>query len=163
MIMTSNKFYVTITGTHGVIIPESEIKPFVEAGNKRIRMSAWYEDKKIDFHGAIHRYQGNYTISFGKRYQKVLGVSTKDYFELQLFEDDSKYGVEMPEEFSAVLESDPEAFEQFERLTDGKKRSLIYYVLRFKNSQTRIDKALVIADNLKLGITDQKELLMDRR
>ena len=161
--MVSERFEVTITGTHGVKIPESMALPFVNAGHKRVKMSAWYQDKRIDFHGAIHFYQGNYMISFGKRYQKELGVSLNDYFDLQLSEDHSKYGVEMPEEFAAVLESDPEAFAFFEKLTQGKKRSLIYYILRFKNSQTRIDKAIIITDNLKMGITDQRELIRNRR
>jgi hypothetical protein len=102
-------------------------------------------------------------VSFGKRYQKQLGVSFNDYFELQLFEDTSKYGVEMPEEFQAVLDSDPEAFGAFEQLTDGKKRSLIYYILSFKNSQTRIDKALIISENIKIGVSDQQEIIKDHR
>lgn len=161
--MVSEKFEVTITGTHGVIIPESIARPFDEAGHKRIRITASYRDKTISFHAALNKYQGNYVISFGKRYQKPLGVSANDYFQLQLEEDSSKYGVDVPEEFSAVMESDPEAAEIFEQLTDGKKRSLIYYVLRFANSQTRIDKALIISENLKLGIKDPKELLKDRR
>jgi len=37
----------------------------------------------------------------------------------------------MPEEFQAVLDSDPEGTSHFSTLTDGKKRSLIYYILRF--------------------------------
>ena len=65
----------------------------------------------------------------------------------------------MPEEFSAVLESDPEAADIFESFTDGKKRSLIYYVLRFKSSQLRIDKALIISENIKIGVTDPKEIV----
>ncbi|MFD2561455.1 YdeI/OmpD-associated family protein [Aquimarina rubra] len=65
----------------------------------------------------------------------------------------------MPEELEAVLQSDPEASEIFESFTDGMKRSLIYYVLGFKNSQTRIDKALIITENLRLGIRDKKLLM----
>ena len=111
----------------------------------------------------MHKYNGNFIISFGKRYQKQIGVDFNDYFELRIEEDDSKYGVEVPEEFLAVLESDPEASEIFESFTDGKKRSLIYYVLKFNNSQTRIDKVLIISENIKMGIKDPKELIKDHR
>lgn len=69
----------------------------------------------------------------------------------------------MPEEFQAVLDSDLEAYERFEKLIVGKKRSLIYLILRIKNSQTRIGKALIISENIKMGITDQRELIKDRR
>ncbi|MBT8261182.1 MAG: YdeI/OmpD-associated family protein [Bacteroidia bacterium] len=161
--MVSEIFEVTITGTHGVKLPESAAAPFYKAGHKRVKMTAWFKDKHIEFHGALHLNKGNFVISFGKRYQKELGVGFNDYFDLQLAEDTSKYGVEMPEELSAVLESDPMAADVFEDFTDGKKRSLIYYVLRFKNSQTRIDKSLIIAENMKHGISDPKELIRDRR
>lgn len=158
-VLSSERFEVTLIGTHGLIIPESIALLFIKEGLKRVLLKAYFKEKEISFHGAIHTYDGNFMVSFGRRYQKQLGVFINDYFLLQLFEDTSKYGVEMPEEFQAVLDSDPEANSIFESFTDGKKRSLIYYVLRFKNSQTRIDKALNIAENMKRGITDSKELI----
>ena len=57
------------------------------------------------------------------------------------------------------MESDPEAFAIFETFTDGKKRSLIYFVKRFTVSQTRIDKSLLIADRLKLGVRNTRDLV----
>lgn len=161
--LSSEKFEVTIFGTHGLVIPQQHALPFVDKGLRRVRVLASFEGKQIEFHGTLLRYSGNFTMSFGKRYQKQLGVFVNDYFQLQLFEDSSKYGVEMPEEFQAVLESDPEAMSLFENFTPGKKRSLIYYVLNFKNSQTRIEKALIISENLKMGIVDGRELIKDRR
>ena len=159
----SPRFEVNITGTHSVRIPDEYAVPFEKAGHKRIKIKAYFHDNEITLYGAIHRYQGYFVISFGKRYQKELGVSLNDHFELQLSEDDTEYGVAVPEEFSAVLESDPEAMEIFNSFTDGKKRSLVFYVLKFRNSQTRIDKSLIIAENIKLGITDPRELIKDRR
>ena len=161
--LISKKFEVSIDGTHGLIIPDEVASPFREGGHSRVAISASFEDRTISFHGKLHYYQNRFLISFGKRYQKDLGVDKSDFFMLQLSENQSKYGVEMPEEFQAVLDSDIEAYEGFESLTDGKKRSLIYYVTRFKSSQTRIDKALIISENIKLGITDGKELVKDRR
>ena len=69
-------------------------------------------------------------IMFGNRLQKELGVFQNDYFEMQLFEDNSKYGVDVPEELEAVFKSDVEAFEVFETLTAGKKRRIIYAMSR---------------------------------
>ncbi|MCZ6594335.1 MAG: YdeI/OmpD-associated family protein [Bacteroidetes bacterium] len=160
--LTSQKFKVSLVGTHGLVIPEIIARSFVDEGHSRIAIKAFFGGSEISFHGKLHQYLGRFLISFGKRYQKELGVSPSDYFELQLIENTSKYGVEMPEEFQAVLDSDLEAFEGFEKLTDGKKRSLIYYILGVKNSQIRIDKALIISENIKMGITDQRELIKDR-
>ncbi len=161
--ISSEKFEVSIVGTHGLVIPEEIAEPFLEAGHSRVAIKAYFEGSSISFHGKLHRFSDKIVVSFGKRYQKQLGVSFNDYFELQLFEDTSKYGVELPEEFQAVWDSDSEAFDAFEQLTDGKKRSLIYYILSFKNTQTRIDKALIISENIKMGVTDQQEIIKDRR
>ena len=136
--LRSNKFEVTITGTHGVRIPTKEAKQFIDKGHSRVALKAYYKGKEISFHGKLHQHNEEILISFGKRYQKELGVMTSDFFQLQLLEDATIYGVVMPEELSAVLETDYEAFERFKKLTDGKKRSLIYYILRFKNTQTRL-------------------------
>lgn len=69
----------------------------------------------------------------------------------------------MPEELSAVLETDYEAIEGFKKLTDGKKRSLMYHILQIKNTQTRVDKALLLCDKLTRGFTDIHELVKSTR
>jgi len=134
-------------------------KPFIEAGHSRVEVNAEFNGNKLVFHGKLHARDDRYILSFGKRYQKQLGVAKGDFFQIQLLQNTTKYGVEMSEELSAVFESDPQALEKFELLTDGKKRSLIYHILRIKNSQTRIDKALIISENLKMGVTDVKLLV----
>ncbi len=158
-VLASERFEVSIEGTHGIHIPEAIAMPFIKKGHKRVKLKAYLNKTQISFHGALHKYVGRYVISFGKRYQKELGIYPSNYFELQLFEDTSKYGVEMPEEFAAVLESDPEAQEVFDAFTEGAKRSLIYYVLGYKNSQAKIDKALLISENIKRGIKSPREIV----
>ena len=157
--LSSSRFKVSVKGTHHVIIPEIEAIHFIDAGHTRVEIRAFHGDKTLLFHGKLRKYKDQFIVSFGQRYQKEVGVQKDDIFTLQLFEDTTKYGVEIPEEFAAVLESDPEALEKFEMLTDGKKRSLIYFIIRIKNSQTRIDKALRITDNLKRNCTDVKLLI----
>lgn len=156
--LNSPKFEVTIQGTHSLVIPDVIATPFYNARHSRVAVTAFYEENSILFHAKLHVYKEQFILSFGKRYQKQLGVQKGDFFTLQLAEDTTKYGVEMPEEFSAVLESDPYALEKFEALTDGKKRSLIYHIIRIKDSQTRIDRALLISENLKMNCTDLKLL-----
>jgi len=93
-LLVSERFEVSLEGTHGINLPEAIVVPFVKTGHKRVQFKAFFEDKIISFHGALHKYLGSYVISFGKRYQKELGVYPSDYFELQLIEDTTKYGVE---------------------------------------------------------------------
>ena len=155
--MESPSFEVAIRGMHSLEIPEKYAIEFIEKGHTRVKIRASFENRILDFHAALKKYQGRYLVTFGKRYQKELGVYPNDYFQLQLFEDNSKYGVEMPEELEAVLETDEEARSIFESFTPGKIRSVIYAISRYRNTQTRVDKSLIFADNIKRGIHDPKE------
>ena len=163
--LTSKRFEVHLTGampstgSPSVVIPDEVASAFAKAGHKRVAIHAFFEDRTLHFHGTLHYYKERYLISFGKRYQKELGIFPSDYFELQLLEDTTKYGVEVPESLQAVMDSDLEGFDLFEQLTPGKKRSLIYYISRFKTQQTQVDKALMIFENLKLGVTDYLHLV----
>ncbi len=157
--LISERFTVHVEGTHAVIIPDDVGCAFAKAGHARVAVKAYFEGNELDFHGKLHFYKEQYLISFGKRYQKALGVFPTDFFELQLLEDKSKYGVEVPASLQAVLDSDPKGAAIFESLTPGRKRGLIYYVSRFKTAQTQIDKSLIIFENLKRGIRDPKEII----
>jgi hypothetical protein len=158
--MQSPVFEVSVTGSYySLLLPNDVIKPFLDKNLKRVKVKATFQKKELWFHGAIQKRNGNYYMMFGKRYQKELGIFPNDYFQLQFFEDTSKYGVEVPEEFEAVITSDYEAYQLFESLTDGRKRGFIYAIARYKNSQTRIDKTLLLCENLKRGIKDPREML----
>ena len=161
--MESPGFEVSLAGAsygmHVVSIPEEVAQPFVSKGHKRVKVVASFQTKSIEFHAALQKREGVYYMIFGKNNQKALGIYPNDYFTMQLFEDTSKYGVEVPEEFEAVLCSDYDAHQIFEGLTNGKKRGIIYMISRYKTSQTRIDKSLLLCENLKRGVRDNKDLL----
>lgn len=156
----SEVFEITITGKyHALHIPDAIVRPFLEKSLKRVKVKASFKERQISFHGAIQNRNGKFCMVFGQRYQKQLGLFPNDFFQMQLFKDTSKYGVDIPEELEAVLSSDYEANQIFESFTAGKMRGIIYAVLGYKNVQTRIDKSLLICENLKRGIRRNPELL----
>lgn len=158
--LKSEKIEVSLRNPMQIVIPEDTLKAFIIRGDKRIRVKAEFENKGLEFHAALKKFDDNsYCIYFSKAKQKELGLFMNDYFRVQFFEDQTKYGVEMPEELEAVFESDPVAFRIFEEFSPGKKRSLIYSILRVKNSDLRINKALNFCKNIKLGVTNQREWL----
>ncbi|MEZ4802441.1 MAG: YdeI/OmpD-associated family protein [Gelidibacter sp.] len=158
--MKSIVFSVGLLDQYHLQIPSEIAEPFAKNNQSRVKVKASFNGNLIEFHAALNRNKNNdsYYIIFSKRYQKELNVFQNDYFELQLFEDTSKYGVEIPEELEAVLLSDYEAYTIFESFTSGKQRSIIYTIIRIKNTQSRIDKALTMCDNLKRGITNPMEM-----
>jgi len=156
----SDVFTVGLLDKHHLYIPLEIVEQFPKEKRGRFRVKFQHQDKSLEVYAALRKDKNrdDYRMMFSNGNQKKLGLFLNDYFEMQLMEDISKYGVDMPEELDEVFKFDPEAFNIFETLTDGKKRSIIYYIKRIKNVQTRIDKSLILCDNLKLGITDQKLL-----
>lgn len=157
LMLKSKPFEVTLANKQSIILPESVADLFLKKNYKRVKVTASFKGKHMSYHGAlIPKKNGLVSMYFSNEKQKTLGIFMNDYFELQLFEDQSKYGVEMPEELDAVFLSDHEAYTIFEGLTPGRQRSIIYTIKRYKSTQTRVDKALMLTDNLKRGITDPK-------
>ena len=68
---------------------------------------------------------------------------------VSIMPDTSKYGMKMPEELDALLEQDEEGAQLFEDLTPGQKRYIIHYVSQVKSSQKKIDRAILLINNLK--------------
>ncbi|NER14127.1 hypothetical protein GWK08_11795 [Leptobacterium flavescens] len=157
--LLSPEFTVFVHGMHAVLIPDKIVDPVLEAGHDRVKVRADFEGKSIEFHAALRKHNDQVRITFSKAKQKELGLFPNDEFRMQFFEDGSRYGVDMPEELEAVLQSDEGAFGIFEGFTAGKQRSIIYMISRYRNSQTRIDKSLLLCENLKRGISDKKDLL----
>ncbi|NNE32713.1 MAG: YdeI/OmpD-associated family protein [Winogradskyella sp.] len=155
--LKSKPFEISLSNKMRIVLPNEHILDFITRNEKRIRVVTKFEKKSIEFYAALKKDKtGLYYIYFSKAKQKELGIFQNDYFTLQIFEDTSKYGVEMSEELQAVLLTDFEAFQIFENLTPGRKRSLIYAISRYKSPQTRVDKALILTQNLKKGIKDPK-------
>jgi uncharacterized protein YdeI (YjbR/CyaY-like superfamily) len=65
----------------------------------------------------------------------------------------------MPEELKEVLDTDDEANKIFHTLTAGNQRGLIYLLSLVKSSDKKIERALKIAERIKLGITSPRLIL----
>lgn len=149
--MKTDKFRLNLIDIYNIYIPYEIYVPFANKKMSRVKVEITSAIKTIAFYAAVKKDKnsGDFKMMFSKAKQKELDLSLGYEFTIQLFEDTSKYGVEMPEELEAVLMSDYDAYEIFESLTKGKQRSIIYGVIRFKSSQQKIDKALIMCENLK--------------
>lgn len=156
----SKVFTIGLLDKYHLYIPSEIVEEFPKEKRNRFKIKFKHGNKELEVFAALRKDKNtaDYRMMFSNANQKKLGLFQNDYFEMQLLEDTSKYGVDMPEELDAVFKSDFEAFEIFEALTAGKKRSIIYFIKRIKNTQTRIDKALIMCNNLRRGITEQKWL-----
>ena len=155
-VTTLQKFDPKLFGFH-FPVPKEIAKVFIEGQNKRVICTV---NNQLEMQCALMSYSAGYYILINKDRVKKLGLSVDDEVQLSLHKDLSEYGHEVPESFQMLLEQDDEGSAYFEKLTPGKKRSLIYLVGKVKNIDSQLNKGLAILDHLKTeqGILDFKKL-----
>ncbi|BFP39622.1 hypothetical protein FGF1_04670 [Flavobacteriaceae bacterium GF1] len=98
-------------------------------------------DKEVSYRcGLNHLGDGNFYIIIAGKYLKKLNKEIGNEVSYKIEEDPDQLGVEIPEVLTVFLGQDLEAKAIFDRLTDGKKRSLIYSFAKIKD----IDKQVKI-------------------
>ena len=98
---------------------------------------------------------GYITLSTAR--MKQISVHLNDTVTVSLKLDTSKYGFDVPEELEELLKQDIEGNRRFELLKPGIQRYIIYYIIQVKSSENRLDRALLLINNLKLTIEGKEE------
>ena len=141
-----------------IIVPKRISKAILDKKIKRLLCTL---DDTIQLNSALMpNGEGEYFITINKDVVKKLKLKVGGDVSVMLEEDKSKYGMPMPQEFEEILYQDPEVDKIFHSLTAGKQRSLLYMIGKPKGIETRVKKAIVIAEYLKdcQGNLDYKEL-----
>jgi hypothetical protein len=92
---------------------------------------------------------GRFYIMVSKEKRARFGISAGDTLKVELIEDISELGAPMPEELQEVLNQDPDGQIYFDKLTAGKKRSVMYFVGKIKDIDKRIHTALIFLEHIK--------------
>lgn len=103
-------------------------------------------DEKISYRcGLNHLGDGNFYVIVAGKYLEELNKEIGEEVDYRIDEDPDQLGVEMPEVLTIFLEQDADSKAIFDKLTNGKKRSLIYSFVKLKD----IDKQIrIITDFL---------------
>jgi hypothetical protein len=136
-----------LVGMHYLEVPPEIIDQL--GGKFKMRLLCSINNKLTFQGGLVALGNGSGYISINITRLKKLGLKFKDVATVTLKKDESEYGMEMPEELKELLEQDDEGSRRFNMLTPGKQRYIIHYVNTVKNSQLRIDRAILLISNLK--------------
>ena len=144
-------------GMNCILLDEKLVAKLTKENNKRVVCNL---NNEIQIHASIlSNKTGEYFVVISaancKKIKAKLGDKVNATFEI----DKSEYQFEMPEEFKEVLDTDEAANKIFELLTDGNKRGLIHLIAIPKSSDKKIERALLIAEKLKMGITSPRLVL----
>ena len=99
--------------------------------------------------GLVALGEGAAYISINNKRIKQLGLKEGDIVHIALEKDISEYGMEMPDALTALLEQDYKGMICFQNLTAGKQRYIIHHISAVKNPQLRVDRAIMLLENLK--------------
>lgn len=127
-------------------VPDDIAESFIEGKDKRVVCQL---NGKHSYQAAIMRMQDAYFILVNKQVRTKLKLEPGDLLHVSLTKDSSEYGLEMPDAFQTLLDQDPEAQKVFDSLSPGKKRGMIFIVSSVKNVDSRIKRAMAIAEHLK--------------
>jgi Domain of unknown function (DUF1905) len=100
-------------------------------------------DEKITFRcGLNHLGDGNFFVIVAGKYLEQLNKKVGSLIHFKIEEDTDQLGVDMPEVLSVLLDQDEALKGIFDKITDGKKRSLIYSILKSKDIDKQVQTAI---------------------
>jgi uncharacterized protein YdeI (YjbR/CyaY-like superfamily) len=142
---------------HYILLDSKTVAALTKNNNKRAICTI---NNTLQIHCAIlnNKELGNF-IQIGATNCKQLKIKAGDTIEASFVVDDTQYQFEMPEELREVLLADPEAHKIFHDLSAGNQRSLIYLISLVKSSDKKIERALLIAEKIKVGVVSARLVL----
>ena len=121
-----------------------------EYENKRMTRFICTLEEKLEFQcGLNHLGDGNFFIIISSKNLASINKGLGNEVSFELREDPNPLGVEMPEVLQVLLDQDPELNTKFEKLTNGKKRHIIYSINKLKNIDRQVQKAVEMIENIK--------------
>ncbi|MCF1715279.1 YdeI/OmpD-associated family protein [Flavihumibacter sp. RY-1] len=142
---------------HYIELGEQDVKRLSKAGNKRVLCIL---NGKLRIHAAIQKTRdGLHYLMIGSKHLKTLGIKANASVKASITIDTTEFQFDLPEELTEVLATDDAANQIFTGLTDGNKRGLMALVQMVKSSDKKIERSLLIAEKLKLGITSPQEIM----
>lgn len=152
-----SKFDDSIWAFH-LKVPEDIYQSFADQKIKRVLMQI--NDSEKLHAGFMPEGNGKYFLMLSKDVMKKLQLAINQTVEVKIEKDTTKYGMPISEEMKELLELDPDGETYFHKLTPGKIRSLLHFVNKFKSSDKRIEKSVIILEHLKAneGKLDWKSL-----
>lgn len=105
-------------------------------------------DNKISFQcGLNHLGDGNFFIIISTKNLKLIERELGETIPFELVVDPNPLGIDLPETLEVLLEQDIELKNKFDKLTDGKKRSIIFQISKIKDIDKQILRTIELINN----------------
>ncbi|MBK9105602.1 MAG: DUF1905 domain-containing protein [Saprospiraceae bacterium] len=133
--------------SYHVKVPGPIAKHFLDQGDKRVVCKL---NDSLEVQCAIMPAgEGVYFINLNKKIRDQLHLKEGSKVSVHLEKDNSEFGLPFPVELDEVLAQDKVGKDYFFKLTPGKQRNIIYGVSQVKNTDLRIQRAMIMIEHLK--------------
>ncbi len=143
---------------HVVPVPDDIADHFLDAGHKRVLATLNGHETRRAFQGSA---EGGRYLVLGMAELKAAGVRLGDSVNVSLVPDPEPDTIDLTVEFLEVLRQDDAARERWESFSTGRQRSLAHYLTSAKRPETRLRRAVEIAEKLRThtlyGDTEKRE------
>jgi hypothetical protein len=96
-------------------------------------------DEKISYQcGLNHLGDGNFFIIIAGKYLEQLGKKVGSFVHFKIEEDPNPLGVDVPEVLTVLLTQDESLNVIYDKITDGKKRALVFSILKIKDIDKQV-------------------------
>jgi len=114
-------------------------------------------DNKIQWQcGVVAMGEGSACITVQAKRYKSIGKDIGDDVLVELFKDESEFGVEVADELTEYWAQDEEAYRRFMNLTPSMQRYILNHVLGVKSPEKRLGRTVMMMRNL-VASTEGKE------
>ena len=115
-------------------------------------------DEKITLRcGLNHLGDGNFFIIVSEKNLNQLNKKLGSMIHFKIEEDPDQLGVEMPEILDVLLSQDENLKAIFDKITDGKKRGLIYTILKTKDLDKQIQTSTEFLKKEQFNLNQKKQ------
>lgn len=98
--------------------------------------------------GILAMGEGSGCITLQAPRLKKIGKSVGDDVFVELWKDDSEYGVEVAEELQVYWDQEPESFRRFSQLKPSMQRYILNHVNGAKHPEKRLERTVLLMRNL---------------
>lgn len=131
---------------HVIPIPDAVAARFLAAGHRRVIATLNGRAVRRAIQGSK---MGGHHLVLGKPELRDCGIALGATVKVTLEPDPEPEAIELSEEFREVLRQDPAARERWESFSIGRQRSLAHYLTGAKSTDSRLKRAIEIAEKLR--------------
>jgi hypothetical protein len=120
----------------------------IEKGNYNQRLIIRLDGKVQWQCGIIAMGEGSGCIPVNAPRLKALRKTIGDDVRIELYRDDSEFGVEIAEELAEYWAQEPESYNRFMRLKPSMQRYILQHVITAKSTEKRTERTVLLMRNL---------------